>query len=160
MAVAKTAQDELIWQGRLHLGDGPGIYGDATYCGLCAELPITVSRFGPNAQQLTLILATSDLETFQGYPGHEITVFAYVPDPKQRLHSVRQVLATERFQGSDRNTKEVVVDVGTGPGPFRLSVRLGADTTVNPGLYNDFVWQRLLLKATNLQFFTTLGFSA
>jgi len=31
--MAVNPKRELIWQGRLHLGDEPGIYGDAHYCG-------------------------------------------------------------------------------------------------------------------------------
>jgi hypothetical protein len=55
--------------------------------------------------------------------------------------------------------KEVTVDVGSAPGPFRLSVRLRIDTEVNPGLYDDFVWDRLSLRAVNFQFFASLGFN-
>jgi hypothetical protein len=158
--MAITSQQEMIWQGRLHLGDEPGIFGDASYPGLCAELPITVSRSDPAAQEFKLVLATSDLETFQGYPGHEITVFIYLPDPNQQFHSIQQVLATARFTSADQNTKAVTVNVGTASGPFRLSVRLRVDTTVNPGLYDDFVWRKLSLKANNFEFFASFGFPA
>lgn len=158
--MAIKAQQEMIWQGRLHIGDEPGIYGDASYPGLCAELPFTVVRTDPTAQQFKILLATSDLETFQGYPGHEITVFEYLPDPNQQFHSIQQVLATARFGSADQNTKEVTVNVGLSPDPFRLSVRLRIDTTINPGLYDDFVWRKLSLKATNFQFFASFGFSA
>jgi hypothetical protein len=156
--MANTSQPEMIWQGRLHLGDEPGIFGDASYPGLCAELPITVSRSDQAAQDFKLVLATSDLETFQGYPGHEITVFMYLPDPNQQFHSIQQILATARFTSADQNTKTVTVNVGTAPGPFRLSVRLRVDTTVNPGLYDDFVWRKLSLTVTNFQFFASFGF--
>src|SRR5215510_10187263 len=148
----------MIWQGKLHLGDEPGIYGDAAYPGICAEFPITITRSDPAGQQFKLVLKTQDLETFQGYPGHEITVFMYLPDPNQPFHSVQQVVATARFTSADHNTKEVTVNVGSAPGPFRLSVRLRVDTTVNPGLYDDFLWRRLSLKATNFQFFASFGF--
>ncbi len=40
---------ELLWRGRLHLGDGPGVYGDASYVGLGVELPMMIRRF-PDAQ--------------------------------------------------------------------------------------------------------------
>jgi hypothetical protein len=156
--MANSSQQEMIWQGRLQLGDEPGIFGDAAYTGLCAELPFTIFRADPAAQDFKLVLATDDLDTFQGYPGHEITVFTYLPDPNQPFHSIQQVLATARFLGTDQNKKEVSVTVGSGPGPFFLSLRLRIDTTVNPGLYDDFVWRKLSLKATNFQFFASFGF--
>lgn len=156
--MANSNQREMIWQGRLHLGDEPGIYGDASYSGISAELPITVTRSDPNAQVFKLVLTTADLETFQGYPGHEITVFRYLPDPNQAFHSIQQVVASARFLGTDQNTKEVTVNVGTAPGPFRLSLRLRVDTTVNPGVYDDFIWRKLELKANNFQFFASFGF--
>jgi hypothetical protein len=158
--VAVSKQQELIWQGRLHLGDEPGVYGDAAYTGLCAEHPFTVFRSDPAEQEFKVILETENLETFAGFPGHEITVFGYVPDPAQPFHSIRQVLATARFTGADNNNKQVTVNIGSGPGPFRLSVQLRIDTTVNPGLYDDFVWRRLSLKAKNFAFFASFGFSA
>jgi hypothetical protein len=158
--MANSSQQEMIWQGRLHLGDEPGVFGDASYAGICAELPITVTRTDPTgpAQEFKLVLVTDNLETFQGYPGHEITVFMYVPDPNQPFHSIQQVLASARFVGADHNKKEVTINVGSSPSPLRLSVRLRIDTTVNPGVYDDFVWRRLSLKATNFEFFASFGF--
>lgn len=154
-----AAEQEMIWQGRLHIGDEPGIYGDAAFCGLCAELPFTVVRSDPNAQGFELVLTTSDLGTFQGYPGHEITVLMHLPDPNQELHSIEQVLATERFTGEDSNSKVMTIHVGAAPGPFRLSVRLRVDTTVNPGLYDDFIWCKLSLQGAELEFSADFGFS-
>jgi len=156
--MANPPQQEMIWQGRLQLGDEPGTYGDASYPGICAELPITVIRSDPAGQEFKLVLATEDLETFQGYPGHAITVVMYLPDPNQPFHSIEQVVASASFVSADHNKKELTVNVGSAPGPFRLSVRLRIDTTVNPGLYDDFIWRRLSLKATSFQFFASFGF--
>jgi hypothetical protein len=157
--VAVSPKQELIWEGRLHLGDEPGIYGDAAYTGLCAEHPFTVFRSDPAAQEFKVVLATANLETFTGFPGHEITIFGYEPDPAQPGHSIRQVVATARFTSADDNNKQVTVNVGTNPGPFRLSAQLRIDTTVNPGLYDDFIWRRLSLKVKDFAFFASFGFS-
>lgn len=159
--MAVNPQQELIWQGRTHLGDEPGVYGDAHYSGLCAELPITVFRSDPNNPEDTpfdLILETESLETFDPFPGHAITVITYEPDPTQPFHSVERILANERFTSHDNNRKEVTVSVGTQPGPFNISVRLRIDTTVNPGFYDDFVWLRLSLRAEDFKYFASLGF--
>lgn len=159
--MALSPQPELIWQGRIHLGDEPGVFGDSAYSGLSAELPIAVARTSPinvTTTSFKLRLITSDLQTFAGYPGHLIEVIRYVPDPSQQYHSIEQVVATERFTSADANTKEVTVTVGQDVGPFRFSVRLRCDTSVNPGLYNDFVWRRLTMLADGFSFIASLGF--
>ena len=161
--MAVNPQNELIWQGRLHLGDEPGAFGDAAYCGLSAELPITIRRPDPSdtqASQFKILLETEGLETYVGYPGHRLEVLIYEPDPHQVNHSVERVLAVAQFTGGDNNRKEILGDVGVAPGPIRLSVRLRSDTTVNPGFYDDFVWIRLSLITHGFEFFASFGFSA
>jgi hypothetical protein len=37
-------KSELIWAGRIHLGDEPGVYGDAAYTGLATEFPLTLTK--------------------------------------------------------------------------------------------------------------------
>ena len=146
--MATNPQQELIWQGRIHIGDEPGIFGDADYNGIGAELPITVYRSDSTANkdlQFTLVLDTEHVQTYAGYPGHEITVTAYEPDPTKPYHSVEHILTQARLVTADNNQKLVQVSSGTGPGPFLLTVRLRADTSVNPGFYNDFVFIRLSL---------------
>jgi hypothetical protein len=161
--MATNPQQELIWQGRLQLGDEPGVYADAYYSGLCAELPLTVYRLDPQQTEgkpFVLVLETEDLQTYTNYPGHEILVLLYEPDPNQAYHSIETQLASARFIGADNNRKEIEINPGVAPSPFRISVRLRSDTTVNPGLYDDFVWIRLSLKATgaDIVYYASLGF--
>lgn len=159
--MAVNPQNELIWQGRLHLGDEPGVFGDAAFCGLCAELPITVRRPDPSdtqASQFKLMLETEGLETYVDYPGHRLEILIYQPDPHHPNHSQERVLAAAQFTGSDHNRKEILVDVGASPGPIRLSVRLRSDTRVNPGFYDDFVWIRLALITQSFEFYASFGF--
>jgi hypothetical protein len=163
MSMAVNPQQELVWQGRTHLGDEPGIYGDAHYSGLCAELPITVFRLDPaNPEDIPfkLVLETENLETFNPFPGHAITITVYEPDPTKPNHSIEIILATDRFTSADNNRKEVTINVGNGPGPFRISVRLRIDTTVDPGFYDDFVWLRLSLLSEGFAYFASFGFDA
>jgi len=42
-------QSIFIWQGSVHLGDEPGIYGDSLYSGLSVEFPLTVKAMNPAA---------------------------------------------------------------------------------------------------------------
>src|SRR5258706_11897249 len=146
--MAVNPQQELIWRGRLHVGDEPGVYGDAHYPGITSELPITVYRLlamSTDDLPFELVLQTEDLETFQGYPGHLITIIIHEPDPTQQFHSKERVLATARFTSADNNRKAVSIRPGHSTGPFYISVQLRVDTTVNPGFYDDFVWIRLSL---------------
>jgi hypothetical protein len=157
--MATNPNQELIWQGRIHLGDEPGTYGDAHYNGICAELPITVYRMDPTSKkdlQFTLILDTEDAETYKDYPGHAITVTAYDPDPAQQYHSIERVVAQTQLGSADNNQKQIQVSLGTSPGPFYMSVRLRSDTTVNPGFYDDFLLIRLSL--TSPDFYAVFGF--
>ena len=157
--MAVNIEQEMIWQGRLHLGDEPGIYGDAAYSGICAELPVTISRADPTTERFWLILDTANLKTFSGYPGHQIIVMIYEVDPTHPFHSTEREVANGRFTSDDLDHKEMEIKVGKTNGSFRLSVRLRCDTNVNPGLYNDFIWQKLSIKAQNFAFFASFGFS-
>lgn len=156
--MARNPQSELVWQGRIHLGDEPGVYGDSQYSGLAAELPLVVTRLDQTASQFSLILDTESLETFANYPGHDISVVRFVDDPAAPFHSIEQSIANAKFTGADNNRKVVPVTVGADPGPFRIAVRLRIDTTVNPGFYDDFVWLRLSLQAVNFSFVGGFGF--
>ena len=159
--MAVNPNQELIWQGRIHLGDEPGIYGDAYYNGICAELPITIYRLEPTQiedKAFKLILETENVKTYPGYPGHEISVFIYEPDPNQQDHSVERKLASSRLTDADNNRKEIEIQPGTAKSPFWLTVKLRNDTSVNPGLYDDFVWVKLSLLSDDFTYYASFGF--
>jgi hypothetical protein len=62
----------FIWEGKIQLGDEPGIYGDAAYSGIGIKLPLTLANIDPNAPQddiLKITLHTSDVNVYKGYPG-------------------------------------------------------------------------------------------
>ncbi|MGH4014655.1 MAG: hypothetical protein ACRDSL_12165 [Pseudonocardiaceae bacterium] len=156
-----SVQPELVWEGRIHLGDEPGVYGDAAYPGIALEFPLTLRKTdpaGPNTT--TLVLRTQDVQTFAGYPGHLITVTAYQPDPGDPTHATETVLTTERLTSADNNRKEVSVDLAGIASPAFVSFRVRVDTEVPPGLYDDFVVTRLLNRSVNFTFVASFGFSA
>jgi hypothetical protein len=156
-----SVQPELVWEGRIHLGDEPGVYGDAAYSGLALEFPLTLRKTDPaGPDTTTLVLRTQDVQTFAGYPGHLITVTAYQPDPSDPTHATEIVLATERLSSADKNRKEVAVNLADIALPAFVSVRVHVDTGVPPGLYDDFVVIRLLNKSANFTFVASFGFSA
>lgn len=156
-----SAKPELIWQGRIHLGDEPGVYGDAFYSGLATELPITLQKTDPSGSDVTtLVLQTEDVETFSDYPGHLIRVTLYEQDPNQQFHFLETPLATERLTIADNNRKEVEINLGNRASPIFASVQIRIDTEVPPGLYDDFVVTRLLNSSQNFTFVASFGFHA
>ena len=150
---------ELIWQGRIHLGDEPGLFGDALYSGLATELPITLQKTDPSGPDTTtLVVETQNVETFSGYPGHLIRVTLYEEDPNQPFHFLQTVLATERLTSADNNRQEITINLANKPSPIFVSIRVRIDTEVPPGLYDDFVVTRLLNQSQNFTFVASLGF--
>ncbi|GAA1349906.1 hypothetical protein [Saccharothrix algeriensis] len=151
---------ELIWQGRLHLGDEPGVFGDAAYSGLAAELPVTLEKLDPaGPDTTTLVVETLNVETFGGYNGHLITVTLYEPsDEPDRF--TETVLETERLTGADGNRKEIALDLAGRRSPAFVSVRVRVDTGVPPGLYDDFLLVRLSNRSAEHSFVASLGFHA
>ncbi|MGH3932220.1 MAG: hypothetical protein ACRDTF_19845 [Pseudonocardiaceae bacterium] len=156
-----SPQPELIWQGRIHLGDEPGVFGNAFYSGLATELPVTLQKTDPSGPDTTtLVVVTKNVETFSGYPGHLITVTLYEEDPGQPFHSIETVLATERLTSADNNHQEITINLTGKTSPIFISVRVRIDTEVPSGLYDDFVVTRLLNKSQNFTFVASLGFRA
>jgi hypothetical protein len=156
-----SGQPELIWEGRIHLGDEPGVYGDAAYSGIALEFPLTLRKTDPaGPDTTTLVLRTQDVQTFAGYPGHLITVTAYQPDPDDPTHSIETLLCTATLSNTDNNRKEVPINLAGLSSPVFVSVRVRVDTKVPPGLYDDFVVTRLLNKSANFTFVASFGFSA
>ncbi len=154
-----STQSEFIWEGRQHLGDEPGIYGDAAYSGIALEFPLTLRKIDPaGADATTLVLRTQDVQTFAGYPGHLISVTAYEPDPNDPNHAIETVLATERLNGADNNSKELDLDLAGIASPAIVSVRVRVDTAVPPGLYDDFLVTKLLNQSVNFTFVASFGF--
>jgi len=156
-----SEQPELIWEGRMHLGDEPGVYGDAGYSGIALEFPLTLRKVdaaGPDAT--TLVLCTRDVQTFAGYPGHLITVTAYKPDPGDPARAIETVLTTERLTSADDNRKEVAVNLAGIGSPAFVSIRVRVDTEVPAGLYDDFVVSSLLNRSANFAFVASFGFTA
>ena len=154
-----SPKPELIWQGRVHLGDEPGVFGDASYSGLAVEFPVTLQKTDPaGPDTTTLVVQTHNVETFSGYPGHLIVVTLYEEDPNQQFHFIKTILRTERLTGADGNCREIDIDLAGKASPMFISVRVQVDTEVPPGLYDDFIVARLLNKSQNFTFVASLGF--
>jgi len=142
MKVRKMAalEPEMVWEGRLHLGDEPGVYGDAAYTGLATDLPVTLTKWAqPNIpDDITFELAANEITIVGHYPGHLVTVFGYEAIPPANPNDPVQWKKIE--VGQDRlTTDQITVKTHDTAGKQYFSIRIEVDTTVPPGLYDDFV---------------------
>ena len=142
--------NNLIWQGRLHIGDEPGAYGDAIYVGLKLELPIEVIPFhdkSTSKNEITLILNAEGIEPDRGYAGHKVTVVSYgenYADETQR--SRPKTLADARLDIKSHGELRLKI---SGEVPRYLSIRIEVDLEFDPGLYLETVITRLALSSSS-----------
>lgn len=151
---------ELVWRGRLHLGDEPGIYGDACYAGLGVDLPLTLRRFpDPRGDEtVTLVVEAEGVRTYPGYPGSTVSLVHYA-ETATPGHWRERVLAERRLAGDATAIAVDLAPVASPSGhPLYLSPRLRMDTEVAPGLYADFV--AVALKLHSAAYYASFGFQA
>lgn len=167
-STARKAQDaasvtysgfEQIWQGRIHLGDEPGVFGDAHFAGLCVELPFNlelVDELGSSLVQISI--EAENVRTFAPYPGHKASVIQYHPiDPTNPNGPwAQRVLAVSTMTG---DALDIPVDLADVEGELiYLGLRLEIDTTVRAGLYNDFVIERIGVRYLDFRYGASFGF--
>lgn len=166
-------KQEFVWQGRLHLGDEPGVYGDASYVGLSAELPITVTLVEQGGSDMVKItLETGAVQTYGAYLGHHVTLKHYELDASQPPnHWKESILWQGRLKSSSGNNAtdpsgskerlEIPIDLAgkMKPGePLFTSINVRVDTSVPAGLYDDFLIKRLSFQSDSHKYYATFGF--
>ena len=153
----QSPEPELIWQGRVHLGDSAGVFADASYSGLTVEFPITLIKTKKKGSDTTtLVLRSENVETYDPYLGHRITVTLYEDSGGTVLKEVR--LASDGKDGPVETP--IDVDLTGRPTPIFVGVRVQVDTSVPLGLYDDFVITRLSNKSNDYDIVASLGFNA
>jgi hypothetical protein len=159
----KPANSEFIWGGKIHLGDEPGVYGDAQYSGLCVEYPITVDTLtAPQSGQVTITITASSVKIYTGYLGHKITIYKLEPlNPALPLSKWQKVAIAG---ASARITVDGDTDVtfnfstlGTRKTNY-ISVAIEIDSEVAPGLYDDFQINEISFASVGYAFFASFGF--
>jgi hypothetical protein len=55
----------LVWTGSLNFGDTPGVFNDAQFVGLMAQIPITITFIPEGVDSIELLLMTTEVEVFE-----------------------------------------------------------------------------------------------
>jgi hypothetical protein len=150
----RTAKSELIWKGRLHLGDEPGVFGDAAYAGLAVELPVTLTKSN-STSTAALTVHTENVQVIPPYLGHVVTVVAYGDGNAIEIGNARIEAPSDNDKAVET---EVTLDLSSVPSPAFAGVRIHVDTAVAPGLYDDFVVASLRLNSSDNEVVSELGF--
>lgn len=156
-----SPESELVWQGRTQLGDEPGTFTDAAYSGLSIEFPLTVRNTGATStgDKITFFLSAEHVKVFSGYAGHLVKVF-YYQESSTPFHWTQTLYKDYRL-----NSKDLQIDVDltsikpTDPKKnIYLSISVEVDTSVTPGLYNDFVLLSLKASSDHFKYVANFGF--
>lgn len=138
MADPKKVATILVLEGRYHFGNNPGVFQDATYVGLQLNLPITVTWYDENLDEVAFLFKTQDVESWRGSGGHQVllngTDVGRLSDPsdgqagnEQFRIAIPTVLFKAILKGSKFARLGILVEVGDSP----------------PGLADDFVLRRI-----------------
>lgn len=153
-AVAGQSGGELVWRGRAHVGDEPGIYGDASYSGLSLQFPVELRAF-PDASggEVIVVVEAEEVRIHAPSQGHPVVVLGHGPDPTDpsRWHVWeigRHLLTT--------GTVSAATIVIPAPVPSYVSIHVEVDKSIAAGLYDDFVVVRLTVRSST--HYAALGF--
>jgi hypothetical protein len=153
--------EEKIWQGLIHIGDEPGVYGAAAFAGLATEFPITIHRTPQAASGsdfVKLILVTEEVKSYAPYLGHDMVAIVYEPDATNPTHWKVHSRTTTKIASSAAPVS-VDVDLSTvTTDPIYVSLLVRSDTEVTPGFYDDFLITRLSLLADQYRYYASFGF--
>jgi hypothetical protein len=145
---------EFIWQGRLHLGDEPGAFGDAAFAGLAIELPLTLTKTGATATASVTIRSES-VQVIPPYVGHVVTVVAY---QNGAATEIGNGLITAPPNNQTPVDTQVALNLSSVDSPVFAGVRIHVDSAVPAGLYDDFVVVGLGLDSPDNAVYGELGF--
>ncbi|EHQ24792.1 hypothetical protein [Mucilaginibacter paludis] len=154
-------QSIFLWEGKVQLGDEPGIYGDAAYSGLSLKFPVTIANINtaaPVDDVITLNIYTNAVNIFGGYPGHKISVFGYSENPKGSYHWKETLLATVQMKDGATMTSIDVQITAFQQNSIYISLQIDIDTTVQPGLYDDFIVSKLDYATAKSAVYAKFGF--
>jgi hypothetical protein len=135
---------DLVWRGRIQIGDEPGIYSDAQYGGLCLDLPIELLPYAGTSKvpgDVAVIVEAEEVKIYEGFSGHPVSLFALV---KRGGHWARKKLVTGELNSKNRGVAELRI---RGAIPRYVTIRVETNPQLPPGLYDEMVIRRLSVKS-------------
>jgi hypothetical protein len=133
---------DLLWQGRIHLGDEIGVYDDARYSGTCFDLPIQLFPFRGEIKEadITFLVVAEGMQEFNSYPGHRLAILARLENEGNPGHWLIKPLAESRMKANGEITAEISL---RGRVPEYISLLVEVDTELPPGMYDEVVVRRV-----------------
>ncbi len=141
-----SVRGEFVWRGRVHLGDEPGIYGDAAYSGLSMQLPIELLPFPPSGGEgrLHVFVEAEEVRVYGPEHGHHVVLLAHRPGASDTAPWTVEPLGGTRLGSGKPSKADLILE---GQIPRYLSVQVSIDTTIPPGLYGDIVVTSVSLRS-------------
>lgn len=125
----------LLTRTNKHLGESPGVFLDVPYQGLVCELPFTVTWEDEEVEEVSIIVETSDVETWGGWKGHPVMLNGIEIGRVQDVNNLDGPKETTAFK----------VKKKTFPNAFnkgaknRLSISVNKKNTTQAGFLDDFI---------------------
>jgi hypothetical protein len=136
---------DLLWRGRLQMGDEPGIYGAAHYAGISVEFPIELFPYSGQFESQGTIqvgLRASDVKVYEGFAGHPVVLFGFSPDDESQKTWSKTHLTMDRLTAENSGTVLLTLE---GSIPRYVSLQVSTDIAIHPGLYDEMVIEELWL---------------
>jgi hypothetical protein len=128
----------VLITGRYQLGNDAGIFQDALYVGFELQLPFTKTWIDTNADNITFVFYTHDVETWGAWKGHRVAINDVEigrlkdPDDTQGVSEIFRLAVPRKELEKALNGKD----------QFLLSVQLEVQPA-SPGMADDFVLWRI-----------------
>lgn len=154
----KSEKYEFIWSGKVHLGDEPGIYGNAQYSGLYVENPITIKTLTlPQSEEVTITVSAKDVKTYAPYKGHKITIYRLNATKEDPLKWEKKIITTSRTTKSGSINIKFPFEALNSKKNY-VSIAIEIDTEVAAGLYDDFLITEISFNVPNYKYYVPFGF--
>lgn len=133
---------DLVWCGRKHLGDQPGLYGNAEYVGLTFELPIELELMpdAPSINHEVHIAVYLECRNVTAPTGHIVTLNEFLPTDDSMKTWHKKLIS--RIDFSATHSESAILTI-RGKIPRFVTAKIEVDTSVPPGLFDDIVVTRI-----------------
>lgn len=128
----------MVWSGSLNFGDTPGVFTNAQFVGLLAQMPLTLTFVPDGDEPISFLLRTTDVEIFndQRHPVYwDWTPGGPFPTP------VGFIDDTELIPGRPEYHQLSIPHDESTVGPHTITIHVNPE--VSAGLKDDFVLERI-----------------